>query len=100
MHHSRLPHALAPLAALLLMGAAPAPFDMAARMLPAAATPGPSVTPYVSHGAGPIALTHVRVIDGTGAPAQADRTVLIENGRIAAIQSAADPVPGQYKTID
>ncbi|MBN9546296.1 MAG: amidohydrolase family protein [Alphaproteobacteria bacterium] len=73
---------------------------MAARMLPAPATPGPNVTPYVKHEAGPIALTHVRVIDGTGGPAQADRTVLIENGRIAAVQSAAEAVPGQYKIID
>lgn len=100
MVHARLPHALASLAALLLLGAAPAPFDMAARMLPVPATPGPNVTPYVKHEAGPIALTHVRVIDGTGGPAQADRTVLIENGRIAAIQSAAEAVPGQYKIID
>jgi len=109
MHHPRLPHALAPLAAILLLSAAaplllgaaaPVPFDMAARVLPGAATPGPNVTPYVKHPAGPIALTHVRVIDGTGGPAEADRTVLIENGRIAAIQSAADAVPQKYKTID
>jgi len=90
-----------PLAAILLLGAAaPVPFDMAARVLPEAASPGPSVKPYVRHESGPIALTHVRVIDGTGGPAKADRTVLIESGRIAAIQSAADAVPSKYKTID
>jgi enamidase len=36
-----------------------------------------------------IALTHVRVIDGTGAPARADQTVVIRDGNIAAIGSAA-----------
>lgn len=99
-----LPHVLAPLAATLLLGAA-APFDMAhinmeARILPPAAAPGDAVKPFISHAAGPIALTHVRVIDGTGGPALADRTLLIENGRIAAIQSAAEAVPATYKTID
>ncbi|MBS4075185.1 amidohydrolase family protein [Ameyamaea chiangmaiensis] len=40
----------------------------------------------------PVLFTHVRVIDGTGAPAQPDRAVLVENGRIAAI-TASDPAP-------
>jgi len=103
MRHTRLLQA-APL--LLLAGAASAaPIDMPhvnmeARVLPAAPTPGDAVKPFIKYAAGPIALTHVRVIDGTGAPAQADRTLLIENGRIAAIQSAADAVPGKYKAID
>jgi imidazolonepropionase-like amidohydrolase len=35
------------------------------------------------------ALTHVRVIDGTGAPARDDQTVLVRDGRIAAVGSAA-----------
>lgn len=101
MIHARLPRALAPLAAILLLGAAaPIPFDMAARVLPEAASPGLSVKPYVKNESGPIALTHVRVIDGTGGPAQADRTLLIESGRITAIQSAADAIPAKYKVID
>jgi imidazolonepropionase-like amidohydrolase len=42
-----------------------------------------------------VALLHVRVIDGTGAPAREDETVVIEDGRIAAIgPSATTPVPG------
>jgi len=32
-----------------------------------------------------VALTHVRVIDGTGSPARADQTVVIRDGRIAAL---------------
>ncbi|HEX3581078.1 MAG TPA: amidohydrolase family protein [Thermoanaerobaculia bacterium] len=35
-------------------------------------------------------LEHVNVIDGTGAPAQPDRNVVIENGKIAAITPGAD----------
>jgi len=85
---------------LLLTAAAPAPFDMAAHVLPTAATPGTDVKPFVKIEAGPIALTHVRVIDGTGAPALPDRTLLIENGRIAAIPAASDAVPAKYKVID
>ncbi len=100
MRHSRLLQALAAASPLLGGSAGAAPVDMAARILPAAAAPGDAVKAFVKRAAGPIALTHVRVIDGTGAPAQADRALLIEDGRIAAIQSAADAVPGQYKVVD
>ena len=90
-----------PIAAMLLLGAAaPAPFDMASRVLPQPTAPGDAVKPFIIVESGRIALTHVRVIDGTGAPALSDRTVLIENGRIAAIQAAAVPVPSGYRSID
>ena len=36
-----------------------------------------------------IALEHVRVIDGTGAPAKADQTIVIAGGKIASIGSAS-----------
>jgi imidazolonepropionase-like amidohydrolase len=36
-----------------------------------------------------IALTHVKVIDGTGAPARADQTIVIRDGRIAAVGPAS-----------
>ena len=36
-----------------------------------------------------IALTHVQLIDGTGAAAQADQTIVIDHGKIAAVGSAA-----------
>jgi len=36
-----------------------------------------------------VALTHVRVIDGTGAPARADQTIVIRGGNIAEIGDAA-----------
>ena len=50
--------------------------------------------------AGKIALTHVRVIDGTGAPAQDDRTLLIDNDTITAINDGAVEVPDGYTIID
>jgi imidazolonepropionase-like amidohydrolase len=37
-----------------------------------------------------VVLTHVRLIDGTGAAAVDDQNVVIESGRIAAIQKGAD----------
>jgi imidazolonepropionase-like amidohydrolase len=48
-----------------------------------------------------VALTHVRVIDGTGAPARDDQTLVIRDGRIAqlgASQSVA--VPAGAKVLD
>jgi imidazolonepropionase-like amidohydrolase len=61
---------------------------------------GPDVQPYVSIPAGQIALTHVRVIDGTGAAAMEDMTVLINGARIGAVQAASAPIPAGYRTID
>jgi imidazolonepropionase-like amidohydrolase len=58
------------------------------------ATPGPEVVPFVKYAMPRFALTHVRVIDGTGAPVQedrtvVDRTVVVENGRISAVTDRA-----------
>ena len=67
----------------------------------AAATLAPAVKPFVSVDAPKVALVHVRVIDGTGAPARDDQTVLLENGRIAAIGPAqATPPPAGARVID
>ncbi|MGH8213416.1 MAG: hypothetical protein ACREPP_09340, partial [Rhodanobacteraceae bacterium] len=46
-----------------------APRDLAPIVLPKAVAPGEDVQPFVSINAPVIALTHVRVIDGSGAPA-------------------------------
>jgi imidazolonepropionase-like amidohydrolase len=48
-------------------------------------TLSPAVQRLVSVSAPSVALTHVRVIDGTGGPIQDDVTVLIDNGRITAV---------------
>jgi imidazolonepropionase-like amidohydrolase len=48
-----------------------------------------------------IALEHVRVIDGTGAPAQTDQTIVISGGKIAAIgKSGVVPVPAEANRMD
>src|SRR5436190_10326431 len=48
-----------------------------------------------------VALEHVRVIDGTGAPPAEDQTVVIQNGRIRALgSSASTPAPEGAKALD
>jgi hypothetical protein len=67
----------------------------------AASKLSPRVRPFVREDAPKIALTHVRVIDGTGAAARADQTLLIEDGKIAALGDAASTkIPDGRKTID
>lgn len=59
------------------------------------------VAAYTSVSAPVIALTHARVIDGTGAPAKTDQTVIIQNGNITALgPSASTAVPAGAQTID
>lgn len=54
----------------------------------------PQVRTFVSVDAPVFAITHVRVIDGTGAPAREDQTVVVSAGRIAeAGPSAAVRIP-------
>src|SRR3984957_21283465 len=61
----------------------------------------PRVRPFVREDAPRIALTHVRVIDGTGNGARADQTLLIEDGKIAAMGDATTTkIPNGTKTID
>ena len=48
-----------------------------------------------------VALTNVRVLDGTGAPAVEGRTIVIQNGRIAAVSPAASAtIPPGARVID
>jgi imidazolonepropionase-like amidohydrolase len=46
-----------------------------------------------------VVLTHVRIIDGTGAAAVDDQNVIIEGGRISAIQKGADVEPTAGTTV-
>jgi imidazolonepropionase-like amidohydrolase len=56
---------------------------------------------FVSVDAATVALTHVRVIDGTGAPALTDQTVVISNGRVQSVgPSASAKVPDGAKVLD
>ena len=61
----------------------------------------PALRPFVSVSEAVVALANVRVIDGTGAAARENQTVLIENGRITAVGPAAQVrVPAGARTLD
>ncbi len=57
---------------------------------PQAAKLSKAVLEFVRVEAPQIYLTHVRIIDGTGAPAVEDQNVVIENGKIAAITRGSE----------
>ena len=58
------------------------------------------VQQYVKVPAGRVALTHVQVIDGTGAAPTEDQTVLIDGPSIAAVQPASAAVPQRYTLLN
>ncbi len=59
------------------------------------------VRKFVKIDAPVIALTHVRVIDGTGAGAREDQTVILNKGKIASVGDAsAANIPQDAKVID
>jgi imidazolonepropionase-like amidohydrolase len=92
--------ALAAGAVLTFVAADASAASFEATVLPPPIAPGAPVQPFVKVPAGRIALTHVRLIDGTGAPAQADRTVILDGGRIAAVQAGDAPLPAGVTVID
>lgn len=66
---------------------------------------GPALSPlvkqFVSVDAPVVALTHVRVIDGTGAAQAEGETIVIDHGRIAAVgPSASTTPPAGAKVLD
>lgn len=67
----------------------------------AASKLSPRVKAYVTVDSPVIALTHVRVIDGTGAAPRADQTLVISNGIISALGDAASTkIPDGAKVLD
>src|ERR1041384_1091752 len=81
------------LASLLLLAAAPAQAQRP--------TLGAAARPFVAIDTPVVAITHVRVIDGTGAPARPDQTLVMTDGRIAALGPAASlSVPAGALVID
>jgi imidazolonepropionase-like amidohydrolase len=61
----------------------------------------PGLRNFVSTDAPVIALTHVKLLDGTGAPARSDQTIVIENGRITAVGSSAQvKAPASAQVLD
>lgn len=62
---------------------------------------GPDVAPFISVNAPSFALTHVRVIDGTGAAPKDDQTVIVAKGKIHSIgATASTQVPSGTQPID
>ena len=62
--------------------------------------PGPDVEQYIKVSDSTFALTHVRVIDGTGAPAREDQTVVVATGKIHSIQPASAVLAREVKAYD
>ncbi len=61
----------------------------------------PQVRGFVKVDAPVVALTHVRVIDGTGAGARDDQTVVISKGKIESVSDAASAnVPKDAQVLD
>jgi imidazolonepropionase-like amidohydrolase len=64
-------------------------------------TLAPEVQQLVTVSEPRVALTHVRLVDGTGRPPLEDQTVVIENGKISVVApSAAAAIPAGARTMD
>ncbi len=62
---------------------------------------GDAIRDFVSIDAPVVALTNARVIDGTGAPARDGQTLVLREGRIAAMgPSATTPAPEGARVVD
>jgi hypothetical protein len=97
----RFPHIAVHAFALLRASLAVALVSIGAAAPASAKTPALSkpVQAFVVHDEPLIAITHVRVIDGTGAAPREDQTVLLREGRIAAIGTHV-AVPAGATRID
>lgn len=61
----------------------------------------PGLDPFISWNDPVVALVHVNVIDGTGAPARSDQTIVLDHGRILSVGSSASlPVPPGARSFD
>jgi len=61
-------------------------------------TLAPAVRQFVSVDSPVVALTHVRLMDGTGAPPRDDQTIVFDHGRITVVGASirVAPPPGAY----
>ena len=76
-------------------------FVFAAFSLALSQTLSPQVRSFVRVDSSVVALTHVRVIDGTGAPAREDQTLVLAKGKIASIADAASAnIPKDARVMD
>src|SRR5262249_23210117 len=75
-------------------------FSVAATVLAQPASRfNPGVQPFISVSDPVVALTHVRVIDGTGAAPVEDQTIVIDHGKIAAV-GASVAIPQGARRMD
>ncbi|HKS72966.1 MAG TPA: amidohydrolase family protein [Terriglobales bacterium] len=63
-------------------------------------TLSPAVKPFVKVDAPVVVLSHVRVIDGTGAPARADQDVVLSKGKVTSIANSGGAFPKDAQIID
>ncbi len=63
-------------------------------------TLSPAVKAFVKIDAPTVALTRVRVIDGTGAAARADQTIVFSQGKIVSISDAGTAPPKDAQVLD
>lgn len=74
---------------------------LAACSLGQAQTLSPEVKQFVKIDAPVLALEHVRVIDGTGAPARDDQTIVVANGKIQSVgDTASANLPKDAQVLD
>jgi imidazolonepropionase-like amidohydrolase len=65
------------------------------------ATPSTEVRTFIKVDAPVVALVHVRVVDGTGAPARENQTLILRGGRIEAMGAAsAIALPREAQVLD
>ena len=84
----------------LLIAAAPAQVDLAARILPLPVALNEEGEPFVKVLKDKAAVVHVNVVDRTGAPAAEGRSVPIEGGKIVAARAGGDAVSSSCVAID
>ena len=80
-------------------------FSLAVSLLAATLSPAQTLSPaaraFVKVDAPVTALTHVRVIDGTGAAAREDQTIVLSKGKIESVRDAsAANVPRDAQVLD
>ena len=63
------------------------------------AKPNPEVARYIKVDAPKVVLTHVRIIDGTGAAPLEDRNVVIEGSRITSVSAGSDVAAAKGQTV-
>jgi len=81
--------------------AAVATLTLAVLAITPASTVAQDFDEFVAVHAPVIALTHAKVIDGTGAPAMSDQTIIIEGDRISAVgPSGSARVPANAEVVD